>query len=323
MSTSSNLKIAFMVGEFPHFGPYVIDQVAGLLDQGVTVQVYSLHYGDGSNVTDLYYRHHMERLVRYLDMPKNWLARVALALPKLVKIVLLRPHWLPAIFNFKKYGANAYSLRLIFWLSPWLGRENDFNLIHCHFGTVANKFLIIREIIGLKQPLITTFYGYDASHILKQKGAHYYDKLIRESEAFIVMSTNMKERLVAYGFPAGKIQVLPVSIPVDEYPFRERQLTAGQLPALCSVGRFVEKKGFDDLLRAINLVQAARPGAFTCEIIGGGPLEADLKAEATALGLNETVKFLGYKKIEEIVPWLLTKDLFIQPSKTARDGDME
>lgn len=323
MSSSLPLKIAFMVGEFPHFGPYVIDQVAGLLDRGASIQVYSLHYGDNNNVTNLYDKHKMEKIVRYLDMPKNWLVRIVAALPKLIKIALLRPRWLPAIFNFKKYGANSYSLRLIFWLSPWLGREKDFDLIHCHFGTVANKFLIIREIIGLKQPLITTFYGYDASHILKQKGAHYYDQLIKVSKAFIVMSNNMKERLVAYGFPPEKIDVLPVSIPVEEYPFRERSLETGQLPALCSVGRFVEKKGFDDLLRAISLVKKDRPNGFTCEIIGGGPLESVLKNQAKELDLEDTVKFLGYKKIEEIVPWLVTKDLFIQPSKTASDGDME
>lgn len=324
MESSKPLKIAFVVGSFPQVSEtFIIDQVVGLLERGHQVTIFSLRRGEDKAVSDKYFKYALKSKTIYLDYPSNYLMRLLVGLWKVVKILWRRPTLLSSVFNFSRFGANAWSLKLLFWVEPWLKREDDFDLVHCHFGTVANKYLVIKGILGLRQKMIATFYGYDASHIFKVKGKDYYQELIAASERILVMSNNMKERLVNHGFPAGRVEVLPVGIPIADYPFLERKRNLSRPVNLCSVGRFVEKKGFDDLFRALALVKAARPGTFTCEVVGGGPLETQLKAQVTELDLDEEVKFLGYKKIEEIIQWFLGKDLFIQPSKTAANGDME
>jgi glycosyltransferase involved in cell wall biosynthesis len=59
------------------------------------------------------------------------------------------------------------------------------------------------------------------------------------------------------------------------------------------MGRFVEKKGFDVFLTALNVLRA-RGHDFQALLAGSGPLEASLKAQAAALGLSGTVTFPGW-----------------------------
>jgi len=319
---NEKLKIAFVIGQFPTISEtFIINQVADLMDRGIEVEIFSFNKGVKESISERYYDYKMDKLTHNLNMPGNFLARFLKAIPKIIKLLVCNPRALLAALNFRHYGRNAYSLKLIYWCEPWLGKK--FDMVHCHFGTIANKFLIIREILGIREKFITTFYGIDVSAVIKNKPADYYDKLKKECLLFFVMSNNMKERVAAIGFPVEKIKVLPISIDVDKYPFSERKLKAGERVEIISVGRFVEKKGFDDLLRALAIVKKKTDKSFKCTIIGGGPLEKELYRLTKVLNLNDVVDYKGYMKIEEIIKYFQNMHLYVQPSKTARNGDME
>jgi colanic acid/amylovoran biosynthesis glycosyltransferase len=209
----------------------------------------------------------------------------------------------------------------LFWIEPFIGKK--FDLAHCHFGTVANNFLIIKKILGLRQKIVTTFYGYDASRVFKENRSDYYDELKKESSLFFAMSNNMKERLVAQGFENKKIKVLPVSIDLQSYPYKERKSHDGEPVNIISVGRFVEKKGFDDLLRALAIVKQKSRKAFKCYIIGNGMMKDELYALTEQLKLNDIIEYKGSMNMEAIIAYFRDMHLFVQPSKTARNGDME
>lgn len=315
-------KVAFVVGIFPTFSEtFIINQVADLVDRGLDVHVYTFRRGDTANVSDRHHSYNMPECTTVLEMPRNWLLRLVHAIPKFFHVLFTRPSVLFRIFDVGRYGANAYSLKNLFWVEPFIGCDAD--LVHCHFGPIANRYLMIREILTLPQPFVTTFYGFDVSQIIKQKGPRYYAKLIKASAYFFTMSSNMKERVVAIGFPENKIEPLPVSVDVEGFPYCERTIADGETLHIISVGRFVEKKGFDDLLRATAIAkkQAGRP--FMLHIIGGGVLEAELKALAQELDILDVVRFEGVMKVQDVVQFLMTAHLFVQASKTARDGDME
>ena len=89
------------------------------------------------------------------------------------------------------------------------------------------------------------------------------------------------------------------------------------------VGRFTEKKGFDDLLRALAVVKEKTDLPWSCDIVGGGELEPYLLSMHKDLNLADKVKFLGYIKPEEDFEKVQSAHLYLQPSKTASDGDME
>ena len=97
----------------------------------------------------------------------------------------------------------------------------------------------------------------------------------------------------------------------------------GEALQLAFVGRFVEKKGLDDLLRAMAIVKDKSPRPVHCSIVGGGELEPTYRDLAASLDVEDVVDFRGFASIENVLELLANVHVLVQPSKTAADGDME
>jgi glycosyltransferase involved in cell wall biosynthesis len=91
---------------------------------------------------------------------------------------------------------------------------------------------------------------------------------------------------------------------------------------LLSVGRLVEKKGFEDLLRALALLQA-RGVAFTLRLCGEGPLHDSLVEMRDRLGLAGAVAFLGARTHEEVTAAMAEADAFVLMPHVTSDGDRD
>jgi glycosyltransferase involved in cell wall biosynthesis len=86
------------------------------------------------------------------------------------------------------------------------------------------------------------------------------------------------------------------------------------------VGRLIEYKGCDYLLRAMQIVQQRRPAAHLV-VIGDGTARGDLEQLAKSLGIK--CKFLGEMKSPGIRGWLEKARVFCGPSVTLEDGQSE
>ena len=111
------------------------------------------------------------------------------------------------------------------------------------------------------------------------------------------------------------------------FPLRtdERPLRDGSDPSdpvrLLSVGRLVEKKGFDDLLKALAMLPPAL--SWTLDLVGGGALEDRLHRQAEALGIGERVRWHGSLAHDRVVEHFADADLFALASKISADGDRD
>ncbi len=90
---------------------------------------------------------------------------------------------------------------------------------------------------------------------------------------------------------------------------------------IVSVCRAVEKKGLDDVLRALAALPADLDWRFSH--IGGGALVPDLKALAERLGLAERVAFLGSMARDRVIETYANADLFVLASRIAKNGDRD
>lgn len=90
---------------------------------------------------------------------------------------------------------------------------------------------------------------------------------------------------------------------------------------LMSVGRLVEKKGYDRLLEALALLPDDLNWHFTH--IGGGDLAQDMRARADALGLSGRITWRGPCDQPEVVAQMRESDLFVLPSRIAANGDRD
>ena len=208
-----------------------------------------------------------------------------------------------------------------------LGREPFFgrrcrrlgvSLLHAHFGPDGVRMLRLAN--QLRVPLATSFYGYDTA----QSWAERYRHLFAEGAAFLVEGPAMGRRLARLGCPPERIRVIPLGVadPPAEARHTPREAAVYRL---LFVGRFVEKKGLEHLLAALPLAQRRTSAQLRLEVIGDavGPDAPDYRARARELGIAEQITFHGMLPYTELLPWLSRCDLIVQPSVTARDGDVE
>lgn len=102
-----------------------------------------------------------------------------------------------------------------------------------------------------------------------------------------------------------------------ERPLRDRGAPFG----LLSVGRLVEKKGFDRLIEALALLPEGLDWHWTH--IGGGALGAEMRALAEARGVAGRITWRGACDQPEVIAEMRRADLFVLPSRVASDGDRD
>ena len=88
------------------------------------------------------------------------------------------------------------------------------------------------------------------------------------------------------------------------------------------VGRLVDKKGCDILLKAFSILIKSE-NKINLNIIGSGPEQKSLEKLTRELGIESSVKFLGALNQINLVKWYQSSKIFIMPSVVAKSGDQE
>lgn len=230
----------------------------------------------------------------------------------------LRARWLAA--RTRWLGGDPHAR----WATPRLRRAlraNGVRVLHAHFGYTGHQILAVRERTGL--PLVTSFYGEDASALPSEPGwRERYAELFQRGDRFLVEGPVMRQRLVALGCRPEKVAIQPIAIPVARYPFRERRRRSGQAVRLLFCASLREKKGLAYALEALARVRTDH-SEVGLRVAGDGPERPAIEAQLDRLGLRDAVEMLGPIPHEQFVKELEAADLFVQPSVTARNGDTE
>ena len=138
---------------------------------------------------------------------------------------------------------------------------------------------------------------------------NYKNKSFKACDAVFCITQDLSRHIKALGFRQEMIFHVPNMVYTDSI----KHLTGNKntMNRIGSLGRFVEKKGFDILLDAIAI--AHNKISFTAAIGGNGPLENHLKSQCDRLGIAEIVTFTGW--VEDKNKFFNEIDLFILPSR--------
>lgn len=143
-----------------------------------------------------------------------------------------------------------------------------------------------------------------------------------EASAFGVTCTGLGAQHLSQMDPTKKkISLVYHGLDLTRFPDPPPPRTPDGTLRLVSVGRLVEKKGYDVLLEAL----AQLPDALTWRLdhIGGGALTETLQGQAEALGLSERITWHGKQAQDSVIAALRRSDLFVLPSRIAGDGDRD
>ncbi len=139
----------------------------------------------------------------------------------------------------------------------------------------------------------------------------YYDlKYYRHCDWLIGNTPDLRDYLVRSGWPAARAVYLPNFVDAAPGAAIDRASLGARddRPLVLALGRLHANKAFDVLIAA-----AAALPELQVWIAGDGPLEAALRAQARASGVEARVKFLGWR--QDIGALLAAADLLVCPSR--------
>ncbi|HMO77171.1 MAG TPA: glycosyltransferase, exosortase A system-associated [Sphingopyxis sp.] len=152
---------------------------------------------------------------------------------------------------------------------------------------------------------------------------------VKAADAVAVICEGLRGDLIARGVDPGKIIVSPNGVDLDLFgdpPPRDaglaRSLGLGEGDAVIGfIGSFYDYEGIDDLIAAMPALVAAQPGARLL-LVGGGPMEAVLKAQAAASPAADRVHFVGRVPHGEVERYYSLIDILAYPRKKMRLTDL-
>ena len=155
--------------------------------------------------------------------------------------------------------------------AAWLGsqlKQAGIRHVHAHFGGMAARTAWwLWHLHGIPY----SFTGH-ANDIFCDTDFPVSNRTLARDARFLVTETDYARHWMEEKHPVARGKVFRVFNGIDLNGFPPRESSTAP-PTILSVGRYVEKKGFPDLIKACALL--TRQGrAFECLIVGGGPLES-------------------------------------------------
>jgi colanic acid/amylovoran biosynthesis glycosyltransferase len=295
--------LAYVLFRYPQLSQtFVRDEIAGLRRLGFDVDVVSLEPGDRAGVPAGWAGPHR-------DLPRPAVARA------------LRDHawWLVrAPRRYRGYlraalGARRHRRMALLRLpteARGMAARGRPSRVHTHFAwTTARVVAALAELLGA--PASITMHAKD---LYTETGPRLRERLRPFDRLITVCNYNV-------GFLLGRGAIDPDDTRVAVVPCGvEPPAKSAAEPTVdvVSVGRLVEKKGFDVLLDSL----ATLPGV-ELTVVGDGPERERLEQRARRLGIADRVTFAGAVPHAETLERIAAARVFCLAARPAADGDID
>ena len=189
--------------------------------------------------------------------------------------------------------------------------------LHAHFATSATTAArIASRVTGV--PYSFTAHAKDIFH--ESVDPDDLAGKFRDALAVVTVS-DFNQDYLGNAFPAARNKIRRIYNGLDlvRFPFaspRDRR------PTIVSVGRLVEKKGFEYLIEACAELRR-RSVDFQCQIIGSGEREAALRDLIARHALGSHVEMLGSRPQREVIELVQSAAVFAAPCVVGADGNRD
>jgi PEP-CTERM/exosortase A-associated glycosyltransferase len=158
---------------------------------------------------------------------------------------------------------------------------------------------------------------------------HLETHAVKSADAVAVICEGLRGDLIARGIDPDKITVSPNGVDLDLFgdpPPRDDALAetlglAADDAVIGYIGSFYDYEGIDDLIAAMPALVAVQPRARLL-LVGGGPMEAALKAQAASSPAAAQIHFVGRVPHTEVERYYSLIDILAYPRKKMRLTDL-
>ncbi len=317
LRVANGLRVAYLVKRFPRLSEtFVLNEILELKRVGLDLRLYALmdpqeklvHHQAAGLHREVVYLHDREHPLH------SWLrllagaARQGLSNP----VGALRVLW--ALVSVHRSLPSLRHALEGMWLARDM-RQRRITHLHAHFVHSPGAVAFFARLAG-GAPFSLTAHAKDLYTTLPR------NLRIRGYAAdFLVTCTaanGLYLREMLAGDAVARIHVLHHGVDLERFvPLRA--VVPGRI---LSVGRLVSKKGFAELIAALDLL--SRGGnRFDAEIFGGGPLRGELLKQAQTAGLIDRIAFRGARTQDEIISAYRQAALFVLAPVVTDDGDRD
>jgi colanic acid/amylovoran biosynthesis glycosyltransferase len=315
------VRVAFLLSRFPvRSQTFVTNQIAGLLRRGVDVEILAGRPLEPLPETGPVVELGMLDRARWVDLPESIPGQLGSALLRGLSALPRDPALVLRAFDVRRYGFAAASGRLLH-MATGLSRGARYDVVHAHFGPTGILGMALRDLGIIEGRLSTVFHGFDMTEVLRLFGRSYYARLFAHGDLFLPISEHWRARLLELGAPADRTRVHRMGIDVRHFSAPDLPRSEAGRVRLLSVGRLVEKKGFEDAIAAVARLPQRLDVHY--RIVGEGPLEARLRQRIASLGAAARIELVGALDHERVREAMREADVLLAPSVTARNGDQE
>jgi len=235
------------------------------------------------------------------------------------------------VYRFPLWGASrvAISLGYLVHCICWLVvHRRSYQVIHCHqsyapatIGTLAK--LLLGKPVLVK---LSTSDEYSERHELERLPFFWLRRvLLRRVDRFVAVGRQACEEFADLVIDSARIVHIPNGVPIPAekvFDARTRQAARERLRfpwkrIVLFTGRLSAEKNLPTLIEAMPSVLRIYPDSHLLLVGDGGAfrnVEPDLRRQVTALGLQESVHFVG--RVSNVFDYLLAADLFVLPSSS-------
>lgn len=310
MTLDGPMRVGYVLKRYPRYSEtFIVTEILAHEAAGLEIEIFSLLPPNDT---------HFQDAIARVRVPVHYLAREGLKAVDFWAILEETSEVLPGLLTALDLarGEEVHDV----YQAMLLAREvhlKDIYHLHAHFATSATTVVRLAAFFaGVSYSF--TAHAKDIFHESVQPD-DLRRKLSDAAAVITVSNYNLEYLRETYGAAASCVQRIYNGLDLKQFPY---EAPRDRLSRIVAVGRLIEKKGFADLIEACAiLVSHGRP--FDCQIIGTGPLEADLRAQIERMGLQATVSLLGPRPQSEVIKHVQSAAVFAAPCVIGTDGNRD
>ena len=212
------------------------------------------------------------------------------------------------------------------------------DLIHAHSPVLdALPALRVARRLGIPMVYEVRAFWEDAAvdHGTTTEGSLRYrltrameTRALRQADHVFTICEGLRRDIVERGIAASRVTVIPNAVDIDAFtlggaadPDLERRLGLEGAEVIGFIGSFYAYEGLDLLLDALPTLLRLRPQARVL-LVGGGPQDEALRAQAQRLGVAERVVFTGRVPHDQVQRYYDLVDVLAYPRHPMRLTDL-
>jgi glycosyltransferase involved in cell wall biosynthesis len=317
------MKLAVFANQFPGpFSTYFARDMRGLIEAGIDVEIFPIYPLEPDLWKDV------PDILNEKILPRNKVHHISFKQCVPMTHLWFRKNTARLIADSAFIGASAIrygmgpsvkSIYVALKAGVWAQQYSDtYDHVLAYWGNyVGTSAYIYHRLCASKKPFSLFLHArvdlYKDPIYLRQK-LLYADR--------IITCCDFNREYILQQFPdvvheiRDKIFVHYHGVNFDELPMKADNRSPGKIIA---VGRFVEHKGFDYVLRAARLLKD-RGVNVEVELVGDGEEAAYLRSLAADLNLGDKVKFAGWLAADEVPEAIRRAMVLVHPSPEIGDG---